>query len=310
MAILRKHTGNDRSQESDILSLYNKKMSIFKKLGNDKGIEKNQAVMQDILQETVIKVLHKSKGEKIDKLEHFFNVTMRNVTIDKVRKNVNDDKIIEFFNDFEEKTYLDSYQQYAETIDYIKSLLTEPEFVLFNRYHVEGLSQQKISEMSTVPQQNVSRDIKKLNNKLHHLKLKELYRIDFVAPANKDKKMTPYPDYKPKTGVKINRTDGTTAYVYKSDFIDKADYKPQSALVKKPLPEKFNTTGLVPTIDKPLFDDVEYISFDAASINTCVFFRSLNYRGDLNNRYGCMYRWGALNSRLNLRKVKRKSKQL
>ena len=269
-----------KTQEAMVLDLFEKKMKAVRNMkghtvsiGNKKGrqgIEMKKDSIQDVLCIAVDNVLSAiGKGEVIEDIERYFNKACRNVTIDKARKHNTSEKYIEFglTDAFEtENMTCDEKAEYTknlmETIEYIESnLKNDTEKKLFRWYHVESRSMQEISDILDTNKMQVSRMIAKINAKLHKMQIKELYRVDMVAPSlMQDKKMvTGWHEYKPGERVfkskilkkkvrigekveskkregKVKALNGT-AFVYESRSIPIADYK----ALRKP---RKNLTGI------------------------------------------------------------------
>jgi len=228
-------------QTKQLLRLYSQKMSQFQKLRlqDTKGISQKQIIMQDILNESMIKLLALSEKETIKNVEHLFNKTLRNTTIDKMRSFETSENIIEFFdsyNDIEKSTDFTQYNNYKGLLKHVlKKLKKKVNKKLFVLYHVKGMSQKEIA-LKLYPnltennaRVKTNRTIKALNQKLYRMKLKNLYRTEFATPCTtQDKKLPKYKDHTPSNAVKIKREygpfKGQVAYLYKSDLLDKETF--------------------------------------------------------------------------------------
>jgi len=300
------------SQELAILNMYSKKMKQFKNLGNSQGIDRKKSVMQDVLNEAVLIVMEYAKKEKIENIEKFFNRKLRHITLNKLKSFETDNQIIEFIDSYNdiEKAINDDYQEYKELIKHVLNKLNKQEKKLFIWYHVKGFTQDQITKKLDCSIITVKRQLKKLNAKIYRMKLKDLYRIDFIAPCIfQDKKLSQYREYRPpeSQACKVKNAFNEITYLYKSDFMDITDY--QETIPGNQKNEfEFNNDRMsiksrcyfTPTKEKAVKDVYSVMAFDNGSyIDYHTYFYNRSYNADLINTNGCMRQWYSLGKKYN-----------
>jgi predicted DNA-binding protein YlxM (UPF0122 family) len=345
--ILRKKSGKEKinnqtgkektmTQEESILNIYAKKMNIFKNLGNGQGVEKKKNLMQDILNESCIKILGMSN---IDNVEHLFNRIIKNTTIDKLRSFNTESQIIEFESSFESividiMQYNEEYMEYKELLTHVYKRLNRLEKTLFSWYHVKTFSMQYIADKLHTNKMNVCRMIKKLNKKLYKMRLKDLFFVPFVAPClTQDKKMPSYGMSKPedRDHVKVINASKETMYIYRSESIDVKQqyehfftcYLALSNTLHCLLPcfacylvlparqsdkNDFKYVNdrmsikqgvyLTPIKNKAIYDSYEIIPIDNGnSIDYHTYYYTFDYQGNKSHGNGCMREFNKLGKR-------------
>jgi len=300
------------SQKLAILNMYSKKMKQFKNLGNNQGIDKKKSVMQDVLNEAVLIIMDYAKKEKIENIEKFFNRKLKHITLNKLKSFETDNQIIEFIDSYNdiEKSINDDYQEYKELIKHVLNKLKKSEKKLFIWYHVKGFTQEQITKKLDCSIITVKRQLKKLNAKIYRMKLKDLYRIDFVSPTIfQDKKLPQYKGYRPpeSQAVKIKNQFNEITYLYKSDFLDLTDYQ-ESKPINQTNDFQFDNDResikqgcyLNPVKQKGCFDISEVITFDTGtSIDYHRYEYNRSYQGHAINKQGCMRQWFKLGKKYN-----------
>lgn len=245
----------NKQEISGLLGEYLIKTKIFRHLGFNKKLESKKWLMQDVLQEAILRCYQSDNTEN-----NYLNRTMKQITIDKWRSANSEQRFIEFSNDKSDielehvsvnghQINSDYWKEYRLTLIHVyKSLGKEvkstkieiesgkPEItikydrqknVIFNLYHVKGYSMQEIADKLKNNKMKVSRKVKAINRKLLKSGINELYRMDFIVrdyqiPEYKynDQKPT---DLKP-FDQELRKSWGKT-YASKPIVIDIADYK-------------------------------------------------------------------------------------
>jgi len=285
------------TQTIEILRLYEKK------------IRNASPLKQAVLQETAIKLMsYNNIGE--GKIENLWNKIERNTTVDKWRNSEKDNHITELWDDYTaEQRFTLGYCDYRDIVQYICSRLTNAECQIFAQYHVAGKKQDVVAKKMGVSQQTISNHIRRLNAKLHRMKIKELYRIDYVAPVNRDKKMPQYRDAKPVDAAPVQREQGPwrgkVCYIYSMPVSQKKKYEnrqvkyvaPKKVHNMEQLPDNFVPTEyFAPTRPKSEYDciDITPVVYGKRGVRYVVRKRSISFQGDLNNRYGACYNYGKM----------------
>ncbi len=170
-------------QKTTFEKLYSVKLSKPMYFNNIKCLEQDK---EDIIQNAIIKLIRLQSSEKIEKISHIFNKMIRQCKIDYYRrgsvknKNGEIEKFIEFSSAKADiaQHYLLSKSEIAkqkETIDYIVSKLSKSQKKLFLQYFVQGYTVRELEKKHNMSKSDISRKLKKIKNKIHKLKITELY---------------------------------------------------------------------------------------------------------------------------------------
>jgi RNA polymerase sigma factor (sigma-70 family) len=173
------------------------------------GGKKIEIDLEDVVQETYIRMAVELGRKPIENPEHLFNLTFKTARFDQYRKTSTADRFIEFSTPVAEieleknnSTNLNQefYVQMAETLEYIEKTLKPKQFDLFKMYHLEQSTQTEIGQTLGMEKTAISMAIKRLNNRLASLGIVEIIDCRFAAPDQYQVPDIAWPQYQEPNG--------------------------------------------------------------------------------------------------------------
>lgn len=185
-------TGENKPEkfENPLIEKYFKAMEYAKKR---ETIEIND--IEDVLQESIIDLLFEQAINPADKtpveIEKIFNGSKKRNRINLYKKysgksiSNRDQKIETCFQEFENLTEDSVFDQtektgFNDTVEYIKEKLTADQWTLFDLYYLQDKTIKEIMTAKKITYFEAQKMIKALTNRLHRLKITELYEPKFL----------------------------------------------------------------------------------------------------------------------------------
>lgn len=298
-AMKKQEKAQAKGQAKEVKTILDIYQNQFKRLRTKQAqvIDSKQWDNEDIIQETIIKLLAYEQGQAIEIPEHLFNMVRKQCflnCLEKKRKGESIDKetqevsaFVEFdssISDIAMDNLLsnDEKRLHEETIEYIADMMkSELERKLFIGYYVNGSTVRELAEETGLDKMKVNRLLEKIKTRiLNKCQVSDLFDSRYILPDHAET-MPTMPCFKAEKECPDQ-----------GKHIDQSEYRPQVKLshhAEKPLD---NLDIETPTKAQECFDTYEYIAFD---FGHALEYRKLSYRnntltGESLNPYGSMYR--------------------